>query len=507
MGLAHASVHAGRTRRPRTRLGDVNRRGMGNHPPNLYTTKEDQTVKDSLFVSRFSHFIIRDTIFVAYHSLRMMPVYFPVSVLDVIEKIRSGVSLNELIECQTDIEKRKEILQAIDVLKDAKVLVEDLQEDEDAISYFRNMTGEPYPHLVYFILTDRCNFRCRYCFLKNNSPVGYVESNMSEEVAINGLDLFCRLIGEDQELFEEEKTIVFYGGEPLMNWKVLESLLIRIGEYQAVGKLPKKTTLNLVTNGTLLTPLIADTLKRHNVQVSISIDGDDFVTSSNRIYENGEPVYGDIKRGFSICREAGMDIGASCTLSESCITDFDGTMHVLLEECGVTNMGLNLLISNEEPYEGYNARAAEFIIKAFQIFRTHGVYEDRIMRKATAFVESRVLPFDCGASGGNQIVVAPNGDVGICHGYLMERKYFPTKVDDPSFDIKGNPDFLEWSKRSPLNMPECQKCIALGICGGGCPFQAEIATGSIWGLDERFCTHAKMTLEWLIWDLYSQMKS
>ena len=49
--------------------------------------------------------------------------------------------------------------------------------------------------------------------------------------------------------------------------------------------------------------------------------------------------------------------------------------------------------------------------------------------------------------------------------------------------------------------------MALGICGGGCPFQAEITTGSIWGLDERFCVHAKMTLEWLIWDLYSQMKS
>ncbi|MEK7564618.1 MAG: radical SAM protein [Patescibacteria group bacterium] len=464
-------------------------------------------MKNGLFLSRFSHFIVKDDIFVAYHSLRMMPVYFPIFILDVIEKIKAGVSLGELAECQTDVEKRKEIFQAIEILKNAKVLIEDLQEDEKVISYFRDMTGEPYPHLVYFILTDKCNFCCKYCFLKNNSQLGYVESHMSKEVAIRGLDLFCRLIGEDIELFEEEKTVVFYGGEPLMNWRVLEFLLKRIEEYQIVGRLPKKTILNLVTNGTLLTPYMADVLKKHNVQVSISIDGDDFVTNSNRVYGNGKPVYEDIKRAFSICREAGMDIGASCTLSESCIADFDGTMRVLLEECGVTNLGLNLLITSKEPFEGYNVKATEFIIKAFQIFRTRGIYEDRIMRKAIAFIERTVLPFDCGASGGNQIVISPNGDVGVCHGYAMGKKYFPTNVNDADFDIKTNPDFLEWSKRSPLNMPECQKCMALGICGGGCPFQAEITTGSIWGLDERFCVHAKMTLEWLIWDLYSQMKS
>jgi len=437
-----------------------------------------------------------------------MPVYFhQTSILDILEKIRAGVSLDEIIEYQKNLEKRKEILQAFEILKDAKILIEDLQEDEKAISYFRDMTGEPYPHLIYFIITDKCNFRCRYCFLKNNSPIEYVENHMPEEIAIKGLNLFCRLIREDKELFEEEKTIVFYGGEPLMNWRVIESLLIRIEKYIVNGKLPSKTTLNLVTNGTLLTPLVANVLKEHNVQVSISIDGDDFVTNSNRIYENGKPVYEDIKEGFSICKKAGMNIGASCTLSESCIANFEGTMHVLLEECKVTNLGLNLLITNEEPSYNYNIKAAEFIIKAFQIFRTRGVYEDRIMRKATAFVERRVLPFDCGASGGNQIVVSPNGDVGICHGYLMGKKYFPTNVADTNFDVKKNSVFMEWSKRSPLNMPECQKCIALGICGGGCPFQAEIATGSIWGLDERFCIHAKMTLEWLLWDLYSQMKS
>ena len=55
-------------------------------------------------------------------------------------------------------------------------------------------------------------------------------------------------------------------------------------------------------------------------------------------------------------------------------------------------------------------------------------------------------------------------------------------------------------------MPKCYECEALGICGGGCPANAKIVDGSIWEVDRRFCVHSKMTLEWLIWDQYSQMQ-
>lgn len=156
--------------------------------------------------------------------------------------------------------------------------------------------------------------------------------------------------------------------------------------------------------------------------------------------------------------------------------------------------------------EDYNEKANQSLIKAFEIFRKQGIYEDRIMRKVDSFTKKEVYPFDCGCAGGNQITIAPNGDVGICHGYLSERKYFVTDVNDTQFDPSQSEVFQEWSKRSPLNMKECANCIALGICGGGCPLNADYETGSIWGLDSRFCVHAKMTLEWLIWDLFEQMK-
>ena len=65
--------------------------------------------------------------------------------------------------------------------------------------------------------------------------------------------------------------------------------------------------------------------------------------------------------------------------------------------------------------------------------------------------------------------------------------------------------WIEWNKRTPLNMPECYECPALGICGGGCPMNAEKNYGSIWHVDKRYCQHSIQTLEWLIRDLYGSL--
>ncbi len=100
-------------------------------------------------------------------------------------------------------------------------------------------------------------------------------------------------------------------------------------------------------------------------------------------------------------------------------------------------------------------------------------------------------------------MIAPNGDIGVCHAYLGDRKYFVANVHTADeFNPYIDPTFIEWSRRSPLTMPACRNCPALGVCGGGCAKNAEMRHGTIWGLDDRFCIHAKHTLEWMLWDLY-----
>ena len=163
--------------------------------------------------------------------------------------------------------------------------------------------------------------------------------------------------------------------------------------------------------------------------------------------------------------------------------------------------------------DDYNKKASRFIIEMFKELRQKGVYEDRMMRKVKTFQNSFDAPCpwfsDCGATAGGQIVIAPDGAVGICHGCLWDRKYFVSSVDDDSFDARTNPTYKEWSQLTPINRNECENCAALGICGGGCPINAMNSKkgNTIHSMDERFCIHSKMTLEFLIKDLYKNINT
>lgn len=175
------------------------------------------------------------------------------------------------------------------------------------------------------------------------------------------------------------------------------------------------------------------------------------------------------------------------------------------DEFGLLAINLNPLLDTEqEKVDGaYLAKVNARIIEYFLLARQKGVYEERMMRKIKPFVSHRVRPFDCQATGG-QVVCSPDGQLGICQEGLGMKNYFFGKASH-DFDFCNHPVAQEWGKRSPLNMPQCFNCSAIGICGGGCAYGAFLRNGSIWSVDNRFCEHSLTTLRWIIWDIYDQM--
>lgn len=458
--------------------------------------------------SNLTHVLEQNGVSALYNSLKLMPVFVDPDLVPILKTFGQGKTLSQVIKF-LESDSKEQLSALMPHLEEAKILVDAHSTDQDILEWFQvHYTGYPYVSLAYFLLTDNCNFGCKYCFIESRMSQGYRFTHMTKETAQKGIDMFCHLISLIPELFEEEKTIILYGGEPLLNLNTLQYILENVQERIEDGKLPKKTRVSMVTNGSLVTPEIAKILKTYNVSVGVSLDGDKAVTNSCRQYQDGKPVYEDVIKGLKTLQQEGLDVGISCTLSQQCIDNFDQTLDFISNKLSINSLGFNIVM-NEPGYktdDNYNEKAAKSIIKGFKLCREKGIFEDRIMRKVDSFTKREVYPFDCGASGGGQIVIAPNGDVGICHGYVGERKYFVTDVNDTQFDPSDSEVFQEWSKRSPLNMKECENCIALGICGGGCPLNADYETGSIWGLDSRFCVHAKTTLEWLIWDLFEQMK-
>ena len=107
------------------------------------------------------------------------------------------------------------------------------------------------------ILTSSCNLRCTYCYQGR-----HVARRMSWDTLRAAAD---RLLASRRP----ERTLSFYGGEPLL----ARSLLERAVEYVERRSTGRRVRFNLATNGTLLDAAAARFLAAHGVRTALSFDG------------------------------------------------------------------------------------------------------------------------------------------------------------------------------------------------------------------------------------------
>lgn len=449
----------------------------------------------SLKLSTFHHAYLRNDAVALLNALRFRPVFLSRAAYE-------DFAARYLPE-QAPFSRRSPSQAALsatidDALFEASVLVpQELDEEAVLAEYQKSLTGHPAIHVCYLLLTDACNLRCTYCFIRNNLPSGYTASSMSPETAAAAVDFFHRAVkraNSSHSCEHDEHTLILYGGEPSLNLPAIETALRRANDLSFPGHL----RIALITNGTLLDRPAADMLKQYNVGVSVSLDGPPRINDRWR----NAGTYERAMKGLVLLREAGIEPGVSCTIPPDSLDDFDDILQ-WLDELGVRNIGFNLVTRPAVGFdsENYYSRATKLLIKAFCHFRQTGAYEDRVMRKVRSYIEGKPYPFDCAACGGAQVVVAPDGQVGICHAFLGQRRDFAGNVCDLAFRPENHRIWKEWSARSPLSIRECRSCACLGICGGGCPANNP---ENIFQLDRGFCTHAKTLLEWLVWETFEQ---
>ena len=85
------------------------------------------------------------------------------------------------------------------------------------------------PTILYLMMAQGCNFACTYCPIPVLAQYG--ESLLSFEDAVAGINLWQKHI-KDQPKDDEPYFLIFYGGEPLLNQRVLEQLLPYISSKQ-----------------------------------------------------------------------------------------------------------------------------------------------------------------------------------------------------------------------------------------------------------------------------------
>lgn len=439
-----------------------------------------------------------------YNPLRQEAVFINQDLYDLLKPLHT---LTMPMELMAD-KKNTHLVNALMHLKGKDLLIESGVNEFAPLEEVRQKyLGRPSIGILYLLLSDQCNFKCSYCFIENTMPNDYKFSMMSKETARNGLDLFANCLKRNPEdIIPDKATVLFYGGEPLLNPKTLKFALEYIDSLQQKKRLPQELEKTLITNGSLITQSIVKVIKEHRVGISISLDGWKTLNDQNRRSIGDKGTFDLTMKGCQILESMNIPFGISCTITNANLNSLTEIFKWFIERFKIQGMGFNLLVdlpharlTNKE----YVEKATDKLIECFQLARECGVYEDRITRRVEPFVKGYIHFKDCGGCG-NQLVVSPDGKVGVCQAYLSSSKNFVAEAL-ADFDPFADSVFIEWSKRSPLNIPECIKCEALGICGGFCAYNTELQHGNIWAIDDRFCVHSRKLIKWLIWDLYERL--
>ncbi len=371
--------------------------------------------------------------------------------------------------------------------------------DFNALGYFNENSPKQTDNSIsvaYFLLTSACNFKCKYCFVESRIEK-HDNTFMSNETAEKGIQLLNRNVEK-----EYTTTIIFYGGEPFLNFDVMKYIVNRTQE------LGMNVKYNVVSNGSIMNTEIIDFIKKHKLEIGISIDGLENTNDEMRIDSNNNGTYNKIISTISELSQNEINFGVSCTISKHNIDKIDEIVSIL-EQYNIKGMGYNL------PAENGNIIVSEVekqvivknLLKAEDIIFEKRIFEERVInRRLKSFVEKKKWIKDC-AGYGHQIAITPKGQVGVCHGLWpdeinqKENTYYELDVNYEG-KITEHPIWQEWFNRTPFNMPQCWNCEAISLCGGGCAKNSFLRTGSIWYIDTDICILMKDVVPWLIWKYF-----
>jgi uncharacterized protein len=348
-------------------------------------------------------------------------------------------------------------------------------------------------NVIYFLLTSKCNLRCKYCFIESrfDKPA---EKFMTKKMA-------DKAIGFVKKNTKKAK-IIFYGGEPLLNYPVFKHII------QKIRKQKLDYSFSIITNGSIMTDEIAKFIKENNVGISISLDGDKQINDLARITETNNGSFDRAIKTIKQLKKQDINVSISCTLGKHNYKD-PGNIIKILKKYKIFGLGYNPLMNTESMSISLKQRKEmiDNLLAAEKKIMKNKIYEDRIInRKIKPYFEGKNWTRDCSGYG-KQIVITPEGKIGPCHGLWPDfvnanaKNYFELDVNYKK-KIKNHPIWNEWFSRTPANMPSCWSCEGIGLCGGGCAKESLIKKGSIWKTDKDVCSLVKKTIPWLVWNYY-----
>jgi uncharacterized protein len=147
--------------------------------------------------------------------------------------------------------------------------------------------------LHIFIITLRCNQRCRYCQASSEDETK-IEFDMNITTAKKCVDMVFRSPSP-------EIKIEFQGGEPLLNFGTIRYVVDYAEKLNRIYN--KDLEFVICTNLLAINDAILDFLAEHKIWISTSLDGPKELHDNNRITREGGGTYGHVIKNIQLAQD------------------------------------------------------------------------------------------------------------------------------------------------------------------------------------------------------------
>lgn len=323
-----------------------------------------------------------------------------------------------------------------------------------------------YLKTICLVLNNSCNLNCQYCFA-NRGKYDKPNEQMNFDKAKEALDNLIRCVRSNNG---KEITIAFFGGEPLLSFGLIKKI-VKYMENTADDLLCQYM---ITTNGTLITPKIAEFFETNKFNVTISIDGDETQHNTFRKYINGKGSYFAVLNAINMFKNKSQ-INARITVA-SHNTDIYRAITSIVD-LGIKRitfaLDYNISISD---YKKFECSFKQLIDKYIADIKSGKYYDiTNITSILTSIVLHRRCKSHCNA-GISYITLSADAKYYRCPRFVGTKLFCMGTAEDSDTLLSNMEIFKTNLGESAMKRNfNCENCPYVYLCGGVCYHHAYVS--------------------------------
>ncbi len=344
-----------------------------------------------------------------------------------------------------------------------------------------------------------CNLACKYCFACEGHYNGSKDI-MSLEVGKKAFDFLVANSGNRRNL-----EVDFFGGEPLMNFKVVKQLVDYARGLEKEHD--KNFRFTITTNGVLLNDEIIDYINENMVNVVLSVDGRKEVHDNMRPFSGkNRGTYDYIMPKFKklVEKRDGKDYYVRGTFTAHNLDFAKDVLHLSSE--GFEQISVEPVVGGDGEDYAILDEHTEVLVKEYETLAREIVKrsKDKSKKKINFFhfnidleggpcIYKRMT--GCGA-GVEYVAITPKGEIFPCHQFVGNDEM---KIGHVDTGIVATDIVKEFKCSNVYAKSGCGDCFAKYYCSGGCSANGYNFKGSILENHEPWCDLQRKRVEMAIY--------